>query len=64
MVPRGNVFDRLGRNRERPYLSPAAARKSVFDRLRGAGHAQDLAQMLSLFVTLGSFFIVERWQSC
>ncbi|CAL8464716.1 g4251 [Coccomyxa elongata] len=32
---RSNVFDRLGRNKERPYLSPAAARKSVFDRLRG-----------------------------
>lgn len=36
MASRGNVFDRLGRNRDRPYLSPAAARKSVFDRLRGA----------------------------
>lgn len=35
-VQRANVFERLGRGREKVYLTPEAARKSVFDRLRGA----------------------------
>jgi hypothetical protein len=35
-VSRGTVFERLGRNREGPDLSLENARKSVFDRLRGA----------------------------